>query len=65
MGRLGDHILGAQAASCTLPERDYVLTDLDGLDEYLERDWVVHPEIIVLRDDRLFSKESRTRRVMI
>ena len=59
MGRLGDHILGAQAASCTLPDRDYVLTDLDGLDGYLERDWVVHPEIIVLRDDRLFSKESR------
>jgi len=35
MRRIGNHILGASAASCELPERDYILTDLEGLDDYL------------------------------
>ncbi|PVH67553.1 hypothetical protein DL98DRAFT_579188 [Cadophora sp. DSE1049] len=43
--RIGNHILGASAASCELPERDYILTDLEGLDDYLERGWVADPEI--------------------
>ncbi|MAD87979.1 MAG: hypothetical protein CL912_33880, partial [Deltaproteobacteria bacterium] len=56
---IGNHILGASAASCELPERDYILTDLEGLDDYLECGWVVDLEIIVLRDDKLVPKGSK------
>jgi len=37
MNRLGNHILKAQAALCTLPDQDYFLIDLDRLDSYLKR----------------------------
>ena len=35
------------------------MTELVGLNDYLERDWVADPEIIVLRDDKLFPKGLR------